>query len=178
MVGHQQAPNEGSPQYTQLVSYDKNCARDYCAASFPVLVVKSVVLSTTRDFVTVVQRPVNKRSTHNSIFVPRTFIFSNKVLISSWGFASGWNTKPSLKKIMSQGANDAFSTKGKKCCVFPFLPYTERDEKRSFLPAGGKSIFWPPIFRKFGNPAVWHLPNIFFQPEQDVNFLQNIWSWD
>ena len=30
---------------------------------------------------------------------------------------------------MSQGANDAFSTKGKKCCVFPFLPYTERDEK-------------------------------------------------
>ena len=30
---------------------------------------------------------------------------------------------------------------GKKCCVFPFLPYTERDEKRSFLPAGGKILF-------------------------------------
>ena len=43
---------------------------------------------------------------------------------------------------MSQGANEAFSTKGKKCCVFPFLPNTERDEKRSFLPAGGKSHFF------------------------------------
>ena len=77
----------------------------------------------------------------NSLFAPGTFIFSNKVLISSWGEAEGWNTKPSLKKIMSQGANDAFSTKGKKCCVFPFLPCTERDEKRSFLPAGGKKAF-------------------------------------
>ena len=76
----------------------------------------------------------------SSIFAPGTFIFSNKVSISSWGEAEGWKTKPSLKNIMSQGANDAFSTKGKKCCVFPFLPYTERDEKRSFLPAGGKRL--------------------------------------